>query len=281
MDAVPRRAAADDHRRLLRADCERCAGLCCVAPAFARSADFALDKPAGVACPNLAADFSCGIHDRLAAQGFAGCVAYDCFGAGQQVTQVTFLGTSWRTHPAAARRMFAAFDVMRDLHELLWYLHEALALPRAAAVHEQLRAAIGDLRALTGMDDAGLAAVDRAGRRRHVNDLLLQASALVRGPTPRNRQLSRRDLSGRDFSGRDLAGSALFAARLLGADFTGADLRGADLRGADLRGADLSGADLSECLFVIQAQVQAARGDARTRLPDSVSRPRHWAHDGG
>ena len=37
----------------LRADCSRCVGLCCVAPAFARSADFAVDKPAGTPCTNL------------------------------------------------------------------------------------------------------------------------------------------------------------------------------------------------------------------------------------
>ena len=36
----------------LRADCTRCFALCCVAPAFAASADFAIDKPAGQPCPN-------------------------------------------------------------------------------------------------------------------------------------------------------------------------------------------------------------------------------------
>ena len=47
----------------LRADCSSCFGLCCVALTFSRSADFAIDKPAGEACPNLSADFRCGIHD--------------------------------------------------------------------------------------------------------------------------------------------------------------------------------------------------------------------------
>jgi hypothetical protein len=31
-------------------------------PAFAKSSDFAIDKPAGRACPNLQDDFRCGIH---------------------------------------------------------------------------------------------------------------------------------------------------------------------------------------------------------------------------
>jgi uncharacterized protein YjbI with pentapeptide repeats len=76
----------------LRADCERCFGLCCVAPAFSASADFAIDKDAGCPCPNLQADFRCAIHDRLRQRGFAGCTVYDCFGAGQKVAQVTFGG---------------------------------------------------------------------------------------------------------------------------------------------------------------------------------------------
>ena len=54
----------------LRADCARCFALCCVAPAFAISVDFAINKRAGKACPNLQADFRCGIHTRLRQQGF-------------------------------------------------------------------------------------------------------------------------------------------------------------------------------------------------------------------
>src|SRR5947208_7215048 len=121
----------------LRADCSQCFALCCVGPAFAASADFAIDKRAGQPCPNLLADFRCGIHDRLRERGFPGCTVFDCFGAGQQVTQVTFAGRDWRGHPEQASAMFAAFATMRDLHELLWYLTGAVEVedrpgPRAA-----------------------------------------------------------------------------------------------------------------------------------------------------
>src|SRR5438270_12612197 len=93
-------AVIPDSRRVeLQADCDRCVGLCCVAPGFSASADFAIDKPPGDPCPNLATapgDFRCRIHERLRAEGFPGCTAYDCFGAGQHVTQVTFRGVDWR-----------------------------------------------------------------------------------------------------------------------------------------------------------------------------------------
>ncbi len=122
---------ACDGRSVLTADCGSCFALCCVVPAFAVSADFALDKEAGQPCPNLQADFGCGIHHELREEGFAGCAAYDCFGAGQQVAQVTFNGRDWRQAPQTAEQMFAVFPVMRQLHEMLWYLTEALALEPA------------------------------------------------------------------------------------------------------------------------------------------------------
>ena len=110
----------------LQADCDRCRALCCVGPAFARSADFAVDKPAGQPCRHLGADDALRDPHRAAAAGFPGCVAYDCFGAGQHVVQVTFGG---REREAA---MFAVLPVVRALHELLWYLAEVWDAPQPA-----------------------------------------------------------------------------------------------------------------------------------------------------
>ena len=103
----------------LTPDCENCFGLCCVALSMSVSADFAIEKAAGQACPNLTKEFRCSIHERLRAEGFSGCVAYDCFGAGQKVSQLTFAGRDWRQTPAAAAQMLTVFSVMRQLHEML------------------------------------------------------------------------------------------------------------------------------------------------------------------
>ncbi|WP_436848493.1 pentapeptide repeat-containing protein [Streptomyces asoensis] len=54
-------------------------------------------------------------------------------------------------------------------------------------------------------------------------------------------------------------------------------MRGADLIGADLRDTALADADLTGAFFLTQPQLNAARGNAGTRLPGSVSRPAHWA----
>ncbi|MGK5173539.1 pentapeptide repeat-containing protein, partial [Geodermatophilus sp. CPCC 205761] len=130
-----------DARARLRADCAACAGLCCVLPAFTASADFAVDKPAGQPCLHLQPDSRCGIHAQLRERGFPGCAVFDCFGAGQQTVQVTFGGRGPRDDPAVAAAMATAFGVQRQLHELLWYLAEALALPAAAPLRGALLAA--------------------------------------------------------------------------------------------------------------------------------------------
>ena len=73
----------------LRADCANCAGLCCVAPTFVRSADFAISKPAGTPCPNLLADDRCAIHAQLRDRGFPGCAVFEAIRQTWPMAEVT------------------------------------------------------------------------------------------------------------------------------------------------------------------------------------------------
>ncbi|MGW1374319.1 pentapeptide repeat-containing protein [Streptomyces sp. NPDC002446] len=261
----------------LKSDCGSCFGLCCVALPFAASADFAINKDAGRPCPNLQTDFRCGIHADLRTRGFSGCTVFDCFGAGQKVSQVTFGGQDWRKAPGTARQMFDVFPVMRQLHELLWYLAEALTLRAARPVHADLRAALERTEHLTRGSAEDLAALDVPAHRGEVNALLLRTSELVRAQVPgRKKERRGADLMGARLKGADLQGANLRGAYLIAADLKGADLRRADLIGADLRDADLSGADLTGAIFLTQSQLNAARGDAATKLPAALTRPAHW-----
>ncbi len=204
---------------------------------------------------------------------------FDCHGAGQQVTQVTFGGASWRDGTAPARPMFAAFATMRALHELMWFVNEAMAVPAASASRQLLDQAYRHVEALTGGDPDALAAIDVNRLRDRVNAELLRVSEAARaglgGPDRRGA-----DLIGADLRNVMWRGASLRGANLIGADARDADLRDADLTGADTRGADLSGADLSGALFLSQAQLDAARGDARTTLPARRRRPDHWPSGG-
>jgi hypothetical protein len=279
-DPSPDPAGGTGRGRLI-ADCARCAALCCVGPAFRRSADFAIDKPAGRPCPNLDADSRCSIHAHLRDRGFAGCTAYDCFGAGQQVVQVTYGGElTW------GPEVFATFDVVRQLHELLWYAEDALSRPAAAEVHPALRAARDTITALTATPaptpaappDAaptatgtatgtgtgtatgtstdtgtGVSAIDPAAVRATVAPHLRRASVLVRRPArpgPRGRNLSGEVSPGRNPSRRNPSGRDLPGLDSSGRDLSGRDLSGQDLSGRDLRRRDLRAADLSMALLI-------------------------------
>jgi len=249
-----------------------------VAPAFAVSADFAIDKSAGRPCPKLRQDFGCSIHDDLRGQGFPGCAVFDCFGAGQQVVQVTFGGRDWRQTPEIAQSMFAVFPVMRQLKELLWYLAEALTLLPAGPLRDRCERAREETDRLVDAHPDDLARLDTTAHRQQVGPLLEQVSEVVRGDV-RDRMPDRRgaDLIGAKLRGADLHGASLRGAYLIRADLRGADLRKTDLLGADLRGADLRGARLEESLFLTQPQSDAAAGDASTTLPPLLNRPRHWS----
>ncbi|MEU6867437.1 pentapeptide repeat-containing protein [Streptomyces sp. NPDC046876] len=262
----------------LHADCANCFALCCVALPFAKSNDFAVNKAAGTPCKNLRQDFRCGIHTRLRDKGFQGCTTFDCFGAGQQVSQVTFGGRDWRTHPGTAVAMFEAFPVMRQLHELLFYVTEALARPAARPVHPGLREALEETTRWAAADAEALTGLDVGALRQKINTLLLESSELVRAKAPGRRKNHRgADLMGARLARADLRGANLRGAYLIAANLSGADLRLADLIGADFRDADLRGADLRDALFLTQAQLNAARGDTATKIPTTLTRPAHWA----
>ncbi|RAT97339.1 pentapeptide repeat-containing protein [Brevibacillus sp. Leaf182] len=276
----------DKSRRHLQGDCESCFGLCCVALPFAASSDFAINKDAGKPCSNLQADFRCGVHTKLRDIGFRGCTVYDCFGAGQKVSQVTYGGQDWRKEPGSAKQMYEVFPIMWQLHELLWYLTEALTKQAAQSLHPALKEALEETQRLTDHSPEDILKLDIAFHRAKVNELLLQTSEWVRKDAVAKYKGGKQgktygrgaDLIGAKLKGADLRGAQLRGAYLIAADLRGADLRGADLIGADFRDTDVSGANLTETLFLTQVQLNAAKGDASTKLPPSFTRPSHWAH---
>ncbi len=262
-------------RTLLRADCANCAGLCCVALAFTRSADFAIDKPAGDPCVNLLDDFRCDIHPTLRDRGFKGCTVFDCLGAGQRVTAA--MG-DWRGHDDRGAATFAVFPLVRQLHELVWYLTEALGMTRAAPLAPELTRALDGTQVLASAMLTERLPLDIREHRDAAVALLRRASELERAGMPHPPRTAKpgADLIGAAFAGADLSGADLRGAYLIAADLVGARLDRTDLIGADLRDARLHGADLATALYVTQPQVNAALGDATTRLPAALVRPAHW-----
>ena len=128
----------------LKTDCSKCAALCCVVLAFDKGKDFAFSKNPEEPCRNLSGH-SCSIHDRLPQEGFPGCVAYDCLGAGNRVVQEVFAGQSWRKDPRLMPMMMEAFSAMREVHKRIDLLRAAGALPLEPRDEQKRRDFLDDL----------------------------------------------------------------------------------------------------------------------------------------
>lgn len=276
----------DKHKELfesLKVDCEKCFGLCCVALYFSKSEGFPNDKDAGVPCVNLKNDFSCAIHKDLRNKGLKGCTAYDCFGAGQKVAQVTYKGCDWKAEPKYSKQMFDVFLVMRQLHEMLWYLNQAISLKESISIHDKLKFIIEETEKLTYLDSKSLMDLDIRAHQDKVNALLLETSEVVRNKVC-NKGKSQKipkglDCIGADLSKLNLKGANLRGAFLIATNLRNVDLSKADLIGADLRDADLRGANLSDCIFITQSQINSAKGDSNTKLPKTLNRPFYWENN--
>src|SRR4051812_16080989 len=169
----------------LRADCANCFALCCVVLRYNADTDFALTKPAGTPCVNLATDDRCTIHSELRPRGFSGCVVYDCQGAGQKTSQVTFGGRHWRSDAKTARWMVVVFPVVRQLHEILAFLAEAVEPPTVGApLRAQLAELIDEVEQQTYLSPEELVLVDIPAWRKRAAPLLDQVSEQTRRPLP-------------------------------------------------------------------------------------------------
>ena len=93
---------------------------------------FAASKDAGEPCPNLDTCGQCRIYPDRAELGFAGCIGFECFGAGPYVTQTLFAGHDRLGDPGVLRAMCEAFLERRRGFELLYLVDHARATASAS-----------------------------------------------------------------------------------------------------------------------------------------------------
>jgi hypothetical protein len=116
-----------------RADCSRCCGLCCVAPDQLAVQGFGVNKPAETPCAHLNDLHRCSIHAARQLRGYSACEGFDCFGAGQWITQHLFAGAAWSGSPDLAQHMFAAYRYWAPRFQNAALLEAALPHVRADA----------------------------------------------------------------------------------------------------------------------------------------------------
>jgi uncharacterized protein YjbI with pentapeptide repeats len=264
----------------LKSDCTQCFGLCCVALPYGKSSDFPFKKDGGEPCQNLCSDNSCKIHEGLREKGFRGCVSYECFGAGQHVSQTIYKGLDWRENSERASEIFEVFPIVQQLHEMLLYLNQALNLRETQSFHSVLQRLYNETLHLTERTPEEILQIDIVSHRSKVNQVLLETSEVYRKELTKKRKekLKRKglDFVGLNLKGADLQGVNFRGTLLIAANLSHADLRKADFIGADLRDADLSHANLSGAIFLTQSQINSARGNTHTKIPNFLDRPTHW-----
>ena len=257
----------------LAANCGECCGICCVALYFTKMDGFPEDKRPGKPCSNLTDDFKCKIHSDLMKHQLKGCMAYDCFGAGQKVTREIYKGLDWREHSDCAGEMFQVFLIVYQLHQMLWYLIEAHKAT-SKNIQNQLTLLIQENKQMTKMKPAEILGVDVEEYRQRVNSGLKEVCHFLNKGLKQDKKTF--NYMGKSFKKQNLDGEDFSMALLIAADLEGCSLRKTNFLGADMRDANLNNTDLSDSLFLTQMQINTARGNSNTIIPESLIKPDTW-----
>lgn len=256
----------------LKIDCKNCSGLCCVALYCSKSDGFPENKEAGIACKHLQSDFQCDMHKTLFQKNMKGCLAYECFGAGQKVTQMYGLDCTWQANSGQSKNIYQTFLLVFQLHQMLWYLIQASTIANSLELKQEISFLIQEAKCLTSQDPNILLAYDIVPYRDRVNKIL---KSIVH----QSSKSSSNDIKmflGKNFKGKNLDGKDFSMSLLIAANLENCSLRGTNFLGADLRDANLKNTDLSGSIFLTQMQINSAKGNQTTKLPDYLTLPSTW-----
>ena len=123
---------------------------------------------------------------------------------------------------------------------------------------------------------ADLTSADLKGTDPQENKFVLD-NANLRGVNLQDADLQYTSLTGSNVSNSHLVNTNLSNTDLSEANLNHAWLSQVDFSGANLSGADLGHVDLRDDKGLTQEQIDEAKGDGRTRLPDHLQRPANWS----
>lgn len=253
----------------LKTDCQNCSGLCCVALCYRKSDGFPSNKLAGVTCRHLTENFHCDIHQKLGELNMKGCLNYDCFGAGQKVSRSIYQNIDWMKNPDMAEEIFEVFLKVTQLHQILWYLIQATTICEDGKLAAEIEKLISENEKMTSMTTWEILEIDIDQYRKKANEALKKSCKL-------DKDIVDKDFIGRDFRKINLDGRDFTMSLLIGANLQGCSLKGTNFLGADIRGVNIMNTDLSSSFFLTQMQINSARGNSNTRIPDYLTRPEYW-----
>jgi hypothetical protein len=265
----------DDLIKKLKIDCKKCSGLCCVALYCTKTDGFPANKEAGIPCKHLVSDFCCKIHSRLADNNYKGCLAYDCFGAGQRTTQLYLPDGKWETNSEQKDKLFQVFMIVYQLHQMLWYLVEAFTLTSNELLRSTIDSLISENEQMLQQPMDHIAMLDLSEYRSNLNNVLKQISTDI-SANDTSSQIHGLNYLGKNFKKANLDRKNFSMSLMIAANFSGCSLRNTNFLGADLRDANIKNTDLSKSIFLTQMQLNSAIGNSNTKIPINLSRPATW-----
>ena len=257
-------------------DCSKCSGLCCTALFFSKIDGFPENKVAGKPCTKLKSDYYCKIHNELGKRNMKGCIGYDCFGAGQHVTQCIYKGKTWQTSQEHSQEIFDVFIIVFQLYQIRYFLEESILVISAKELWSDIQKLINENEAICNATPQSIINFDIESYRNRVNIILKQVSASIVKCFENSGNSKVADFLGRSFKKRDMSGLDLSMKLLIATNFDSCIFDGTIFLGADTRDTNFSNADLRESVFLTQGQINSAKGNRNTKLPKHLDYPVHW-----
>lgn len=272
MDPIKQDTKYEIIQSKLKIDCDKCSGLCCVALFCAKTDGFPENKNAGVPCKYLNSNFKCDIHSSLFEMKMKGCLAYDCFGAGQKVTQDLFPNFTWQSNQEKSKIIFEAFLRVFQLHQIEWYLLESITLVSDEILSNKIDRLIDKIEFILKQSYEIIMNFDINSFRLEVNPILKSISKQYM----KSHNIKGNNFIGKNFKKVNLDGKDFSMSLLIATNFEGCSLKYANFLGADLRDTNFKNTDLSSCLYLTQIQINSSIGNHNTILPKNLIRPISW-----
>ncbi|MGG7165748.1 pentapeptide repeat-containing protein [Clostridium ihumii] len=260
----------------LKVNCSKCSGLCCTALFFSKIDGFPENKVAGKPCINLKDDYYCKIHNELEKRNMKGCIGYDCFGAGQHVTQGIYKGETWKTLQEHSQEIFDVFIIVFQLYQIRYFLEESMIVISAKELWSDIQKLINENKTICNATPQSIINFDIESYRNRVNIILKQVSSFILKCFKNKGNSKLTDFLGRSFKKRDMSGLDLSMKLLIASNFDSCIFDGTIFLGADTRDTNFSNADLRESVFLTQGQINSAKGNKNTKLPKHLKYPITW-----
>lgn len=260
----------------LKVDCKRCSGLCCTALFFSKMDGFPEDKVAGKPCIKLQRDYRCKIHHELEKRNMKGCIGYDCFGAGQHVTQFIYKGETWQSSKEQSTQIFDVFIKIFQLYQIRYFLEESMTIVSAKQLWSDIEKLLYENKILCELTPQEIINIDVDSYRNKVNKLLKKVCESISKCFNHKNHKGSTDYLGRSFKDRNMSGVDLSMKLLIAANFDSCIFDGTVFLGADTRDTNFSNSDLREAVFLTQGQINAAKGNRNTKLPQYLDYPVTW-----